>query len=285
MAANQQSSSLLWVHLFEPHIAYEPPKRHVPQTELVARYGSRFNSSRKKDVRDGNIMRLAEEREWMRSLYDGEVSYEDEIVGVFLDRLKELGVYEDALIIFLSDHGEEFWEHGHWEHGQSLYNELVNVPLLIKLPQGSLMEVGASVSTAGVFATLADYYGLEQPAEENMVPSFKHLLTKQQGEGSSRTVPPVFLGGVEYFGPRQAVVWDGWKYIQHEDPTAAELYRYVEDPLELNSVIVQYPEIAAHGKMLLEQHYAAFPIITQSVEGSGISSNVASMIQEMGYTD
>jgi arylsulfatase A-like enzyme len=68
-------------------------------------------------------------------LYDGEVRYLDRYLGQLFDWLKAEGLYDDTLIVLTGDHGEEFQEHGGWWHGQTLYQEQVAVPLIIKYPQ------------------------------------------------------------------------------------------------------------------------------------------------------
>ncbi|MCA9509895.1 MAG: sulfatase-like hydrolase/transferase [Myxococcales bacterium] len=72
----------------------------------------------------------------MRELYKGEIEYLDASFGRLLDRLKELGVYDDTLIVLTADHGEEFHEHGGFWHGLTLYDEQIRVPLLVKWPKG-----------------------------------------------------------------------------------------------------------------------------------------------------
>lgn len=70
----------------------------------------------------------------MKESYIREIEHLDTHVGRLFDALKEKGVYDEALIVFVSDHGEEFYDHEGWWHGQTLYDELTKVPLMIKLP-------------------------------------------------------------------------------------------------------------------------------------------------------
>jgi len=68
-------------------------------------------------------------------LYDGEIRYTDEkLIGQLVNKLKQLGLYQQTMIIVTSDHGEEFFDHSGWEHGHTLYDELIKVPLIIKFP-------------------------------------------------------------------------------------------------------------------------------------------------------
>ncbi|HVT04463.1 MAG TPA: sulfatase-like hydrolase/transferase [Thermoanaerobaculia bacterium] len=117
------------LHLFEPHTPYEPPEP----------YRSRYALP-----------------------YDGEIARADAIVGRFLDFLKTKGLYDDSLIIVLSDHGEGLGQHGEDEHGIFLYREDIHVPLLIKLP-GSKRRgetVSEVVALTGVAPTIAEVAGL-----------------------------------------------------------------------------------------------------------------------------
>ena len=126
------SKVFAFLHLFEPHTPYEPPEP----------YKSRYPSA-----------------------YDGEIARADEIVGDFLDFLKGRGLYESAVIIFLSDHGEGLNDHGEEEHGVLLYREAIRVPLLVKLP-GSRRggeDVASPVALIDVFPTITALLGLSPP--------------------------------------------------------------------------------------------------------------------------
>jgi arylsulfatase A-like enzyme/Flp pilus assembly protein TadD len=102
----------LFLHLFEPHTPYDAPEP----------FRSRFADP-----------------------YDAEVAYTDELVGGVLDDLVRRGLYDDALILFVSDHGEGLGDHGETEHGLLLYREALQVPLMIKLPGGA--RAGERVAT------------------------------------------------------------------------------------------------------------------------------------------
>ena len=71
----------------------------------------------------------------MRSAYDSDIEYLDEHLGVLFDGLRQRGLYGDAVILFTADHGEEFYDHKGWWHGQTLFDELIRVPAILKLPK------------------------------------------------------------------------------------------------------------------------------------------------------
>ena len=97
-------------------------------------------------------------------LYDGEIAYVDEELGRFFDELKELGRWENTVIVFTGDHGEAFYEHDYWKHTQTLYREMVQVPMIVKWSgEGPRGRVSTMVSQTDVFATILGAAGIESP--------------------------------------------------------------------------------------------------------------------------
>src|SRR5438046_8377719 len=136
-----------FLHLYEPHTPYTPPEP----------YFSRYPNH-----------------------YDGEIAYADEIVGNFLGFLKRKGIYDDALIVFLSDHGEGLNEHGEEEHGIFLYREALQVPLLVKLPKSREKgtRVGNSVQLTDVFPTIVEQTASSAPPRPGIARSVLASLLK-----------------------------------------------------------------------------------------------------------
>jgi len=100
-------------------------------------------------------------------LYDGEVAYLDEHLGRLFDGLRAQGLYGRALIVLTSDHGEEFFEHGGWWHGTTLYDEQINVPLIVKPPgrAGGGRVAGGLVRSLDIAPTLLAAAGAPIPKE------------------------------------------------------------------------------------------------------------------------
>lgn len=82
----------------------------------------------------GDSNEIGEGRQLRLAKYNSEIAYTDQAIGAFLDGLKQRGLYDNSMIIFCGDHGEEFLEHGRYGHFNTLYPEVVNVPLLVKAP-------------------------------------------------------------------------------------------------------------------------------------------------------
>jgi arylsulfatase A-like enzyme len=98
----------------------------------------------------------------LEALHDGEISYHDHHFGEFLARLERLGVADDTVIIITADHGEEFQEHGSYGHGHSIFQELIGVPLMMRVPGGPAgLRLSHTVSTMNVAQTALDFAGVE----------------------------------------------------------------------------------------------------------------------------
>jgi arylsulfatase A-like enzyme len=96
--------------------------------------------------------------------YDGGVAYADAMFGRFVADLKARGLYDRLVIVVLSDHGEELGEEGRFGHGESLGDESLHVPLIVRLPGGAPMRVEAQVSLLDVLPTLLELAGASAPA-------------------------------------------------------------------------------------------------------------------------
>jgi arylsulfatase A-like enzyme len=144
-----------------------------------------------KSLEAGNIAVTPGTREGLIDRYDREIRFADREIGRFLDSLKERATrptYRDALVIVLSDHGEEFQDHGWWRHGKTLYQELLHVPLLVKWP--SLAFAGArneaTVQHIDLLPTLLDLAG--SPAVEWRALPGRSLWPLVSGRGSRAPV-------------------------------------------------------------------------------------------------
>ena len=154
------SSRFLFLHVIDPHWPYSPPG------DFAERYGPvRSNVDR---MLHKVLMQIppdgpAEVAQAV-DLYDLEVAYADREVGRFLEELKARDVYEDSLIILTADHGEAFYEHGSWQHGWTLYEENVHVPLIVKWPGNSRRgRTKQLVSQVDIFATLLEQAAVASP--------------------------------------------------------------------------------------------------------------------------
>ena len=123
LEGHQDQAFFLWLHYFDPHGPFEPPQDLLPSGD-PGRIGTTFDETAA--IRNGELAPSLAEREWNASLYLAEMRHVDQQIGRVIDTLKRLDLYEGTLILFASDHGEEFWEHGSFEHGHTLYDEVAS---------------------------------------------------------------------------------------------------------------------------------------------------------------
>jgi arylsulfatase A-like enzyme len=154
-----------YVHFMEPHLPIVPLS---PFLNMFQPPGNRRHL-----IRD--LKRLWQERHVFSpdeisnvvADYDSTIAYVDSQLGHILDSLRRQGLYDESLIIFLSDHGENLGEHGAWSHGNDVYEETTHVPLIVKFPAslGLSGRVDTVVELADVFPTVIDLFGQEIPLD------------------------------------------------------------------------------------------------------------------------
>jgi len=151
--ANEGARWSLFVHLMEPHDPYfEHPS--------LAGEGGDYNGKgfARAEVEHPDPADV----DYLKKVYAGEVTFLDRQLAPFVAWLKESGHYENTLIIVTADHGEEFYEHGGWWHGTTLYEEQIHVPLVVKLPGNDLAGSRApwQVRSVDVAPTITTALGL-----------------------------------------------------------------------------------------------------------------------------
>jgi arylsulfatase A-like enzyme/Flp pilus assembly protein TadD len=185
-------------HIYEPHTPYSPPEP----------YASKYASK-----------------------YDGEIAAADQVAGTLLDELKRLEVYDEALIVLLSDHGEGLGDHGEDEHGVFLYREAIHVPLLLKLPEAQ--RAGATVSRPvellDVAPTVLGLLGLDVPKAMPGVSLLAENVAPRRIY-SETFYPRLHFGWSELF----SLIDETRHYIDSPDP---ELYDVAKDPRETRNVL------------------------------------------------
>jgi arylsulfatase A-like enzyme len=153
----------LWVHFFDPHHPYDPPERfreNGKTTECPRRLYTHIRLNFPLNFSKKQVT-------CYRALYDAEVRYVDDAAGKLLEFLQSMNLEQDTIVVFLSDHGEEFYEHGAILHGYSLYEENLHVPFVLKykdLPQN--LRLDEPVSTINLFPTLEDLMNMSDAPSE-----------------------------------------------------------------------------------------------------------------------
>jgi len=252
---HQSEDFFFWVHYFDPHVPYSPPAKYLNGAPLPSgKIRKEFVLRDYNLANQGDFVPSMSERKSIKDLYLGEVQYVDDSIGNLLKALKNLGLYYDSLIIFASDHGEEFWEHGHAGHGRSLYQEVLRVPYAVKLPfPRTNHQVNLLVSTTSITPTILDISGIRYDADSFSEPSIAPLCT----EGAS-ILPdrPQFSTGLAAFDEKFSITWKNLHYIQTVTGPE-ELYDFDRDPGELFSMVSSSPEQLRQARTLIEDNEKA----------------------------
>ncbi len=220
----------LWLHYYDPHLAYLPPAPFPPDARPPAGMGWSLDFEAVERIRGGTFDPDPGARRWIRELYDGEVSYLDQELGTLLERMKEKGLYEDTLVVLTSDHGEEFWEHDGFEHGHTVYEEVLRVPLILKQPrqtQGELVD--RPVTLESVVPSVLVLCGIETDPAGFSAPA----LFQPDRRLSPLAVEPLLLAtGTLYYQDRLSLLLGGWKYVRFLSTGREELFDLETDPSE-----------------------------------------------------
>jgi len=162
-----------YLHTVDPHAPYAPPPGFLPEGAGISRLPPQEEGLPNLVMARGKVGDRAEVAH-LRALYDGEVRSTDLQLGRFIDLLKWLGLYDHSFVILVGDHGEEFAEHGGLEHGTTLFEEVLRVPLIVKYPDGRWAgkRIGRAVSLVDVAPTLlaALAPGQETPGDGKVLP-------------------------------------------------------------------------------------------------------------------
>jgi len=251
---NRKKSFFAFIHLFDVHTPYTPPlkfaKKYYP-SDMAAITGSTrdvLSVVHQKDPIERRKMLRA-----LTALYDGEIDFVDSQIAALFKKLQVFKLDKKTLIVIVSDHGEEFFEHGLMEHGFTLYDEQIHIPFIFYCPKsiakGRVVDV--PVSLVDLMPTLLDYAGLQKPTDIDGLSLLK-LIEKpiKTPDGLSPMETPeqlrerVLHAHTTRQGPdRMCVLNDGIKYIYSPRfklsyrEFGPEMYNLISDQNEQENII------------------------------------------------
>ncbi len=250
-AHNKNQPFFLFLHYNDPHMPYQAP---TPFYNLFDReYEGSVSGSRNDIVK--YVRRPIEERDLqhIRNLYGDEVRYLDNQLYQVFCILKELGLYEDSLIIMTADHGEEFKEHGKLEHNQTLYEELIRSPLVIKFPEKMNIRprmISRQVKNIDLLPTILDVVGAPIPEDSVQGQSLLPLILEEPGTENFNHM--IFSESANTH--KVSIRSENWKYIYDRRYDQEELYNLETDPEERQNLISSEPELAAELSELVNNY-------------------------------
>lgn len=286
---------LIVIHHYDTHSPYVAGRECIER--LNPGYEGRFKYSfgdfeLLKQARVGRLSEVInlspEELAHIKSLYDCQIMRGDSSIGLIADSLRAWGRLDEAMIIVFADHGEEFLEHGSIDHGQTVYEETIRVPLVIYCP--SLItgprRVGSQVGLIDIGPTILDAVGVEKPSY------FEGLslmpLVSDRFEAPDRPERPCGLPvtcliseSIARRSEKKAIRRPPWKLIYDPFFGAGELYRISDDPFEQDNVIESHRETASRltDTLLIMQPYypGGWCLAWRSLERPGAVRGVVSL--------
>lgn len=229
----------LWVHYVDPHAPYSAGGRSRNKSfrgdsvlgDAPAGPEPLLTSPDVARLRSGEIRLNAQERDTVRALYADEIRGVDEAAGRVIQALDRLGLRDSTLVVVVGDHGEEFWEHGGVEHGHTVYDEVLRVPLIMRwpghLPAGR--RVDSLCRITDVAPTVLDLLGAPVP------PDLDGTSLVGVVQGTDHAERTLVAENMLFSEERVGIRTDAWKYVRWATGKS-EAYDLTHDPGEQRDV-------------------------------------------------
>ena len=235
LSVNKHRKFFAYLHYLDVHAPYAPPpeyrdmfvtgKSSMVIPERVAdwrKFKKKFDEI-KDQLTQADI-------DWLKALYDAEIRALDDYLAALFSRMKEEGVYDNSLIIITADHGDSFMEHGEIDHGTTLYDEVLLVPLLIRFPHGEHAGViETPVQTIDVLPTILDYVGVNTENDLLMGRSLIAVLNEPEAFAGES----IFSERMYLLSIRKGI----YKLIYNKNTMHQELYDLSADPREQSNLL------------------------------------------------
>jgi arylsulfatase A-like enzyme len=234
---NKGKPQFIYLAVIEPHVIYNPKK------EFLVKYWDKpyhgpfkpaLTGIQLGKIKQGKLKVNETDKAYLEALHNAEITQSDTAFGVFLSDLKAAGIYDTSAVIVISDHGDEFWDHGDVGHAQAPHQELVHVPLMIRAPgllkQGQVVD--ADVEAMDLFPTLLELAG--QPIPE--ITQGRSLLAVALDEIAHSPASSLTQTGMMYRGFKS-----GRYRFNHQGVAKMTLFDEIEDPREQHDLTAKRP--------------------------------------------
>ncbi len=253
----EQRPFYLHVEAFDPHEPWDPPRRFL-EKYLPNATGPSYIEPPYATVP------LAEDiKRRFRANYAAEVSCVDFWIGNLLDIVGELGLLDNSIVVFLSDHGTMLGEQGQFVKGpEKLRGQVTHIPLLIRMPgkQYAGKRVSGFIQITDVMPTLLHLLGLKSPSRVTGT-NFRPLVT-----GETRSMRDYVVQTYGWIGAVRTQEWNyshSWKPEAPQAPYSPQLYNLEKDPEELTNVADKYPDVVRQLSAKLKEYIASGESITR----------------------
>jgi arylsulfatase len=240
----------LYLHVMNVHGPYrapaeyrerflEEPYQEFPfQNPLWMDIVTRRKVERRQDVKPEHLRDL-------RARYDGAIAYTDAVLGQFIDDLRTRGLLDESVLLITADHGEELFDHGSFGHRRSLHGELLDIPLLIRLPGGRAggLRVDLPISLIDVPPTLLELAGLLDQMPDRRFGRGRSLTPLFEGERAARPERALLAELIHRDGTNTMLEQWPYRMIDMLDAPAPQLYRVDVDAGETRNLAAAQPDV------------------------------------------
>ncbi len=218
----------LYLQTIDPHVSYRDKGKFTHQYfegDYKGPLGSSIDAEDQVKLSTKKLEATDTDLKWLRAMYYGEISYNDDELGKFIKGLEKRGLFADTMFVITNDHGEELGERGRFGHGHQVFEELIRAPLLVHYPPmfGTGNVVPDIVEAVDVAPTILDTLGRDPMKDADGV-SFLPLVT-----GKPTSLPHYSI--TEFLSAQRVVRIGTWKMMSHVDGSA-ELFDLAKDPEE-----------------------------------------------------
>ncbi len=275
------STFFLWLHYMDCHGPYIPEKGFKLLNKIAAEKLWRKAIKKPYDVSSEEIASL-------KAAYRDEINYIATSLKRLQDELSEMGIWDDALVILTADHGDEFGEHGAFTHHHKLYDELIHVPLIMKLPT-SEQKIGAVDRQVGLIhltPTILDYAGVNIAELDFEGNSLLPLIRDR--DGTDVHLPDHLYSEADWVPDFNGCVrTQQWKLIKNDIEQRSELYNLKIDPAERSNLVDDDPAILEQLKNLLNRHVCSSQTssLSHAPASDKMDAQVRDRLKTLGYMD
>ena len=262
---HDQGPFYLQVEIFDPHEPWDPP------AEFLNKYLKTKTAHSWPEPPYLNVQVPEEGVTRLRANYAGEASNVDHWYGQVLATIKSLGLYDNSIIVFLSDHGALLNEQGQWVKGpEKLRKQVTHVPLLVHLPKGQYAgkRVSGFAQAADVLPTVLGRLNLKPSARVTGEDLWPYITGEKTNQREYVVSSYGYIASVRTPEWNYSAVWDKSKYQGNYKP---QLYDLKNDPNELKSVADQHPQVVKDLQAKLDQYLDSGRDITNGTFSTEIS--------------
>ena len=259
--ANKDKKMFIFLHGYDIH-GQGIPEGGFDYRYVDKGYDRKYTGSkeeqealREEGLANGKVVLRDEDVRFWRAIYDEKINRTDALFKTFLEEFDKLGLTGKTLFVLTSDHGTEFYEHQRFDHGFTLYDELIHVPLVITLPGGKGGKVVTDqVSSVDVMPTILDLLDVRMPERAKGQLRGASLVPAMQGQPVAKDVYSETDYRLYTF-KRSVRTKDGWKFIATMEDGKKELYNLKSDPGETKNLVDAEPRIAYELEQKLFAHF------------------------------